>query len=323
MDENLDERPLPDPPAQAGDLHALPFIGFEVIRLALDAETPVSRLEDVIRTDVALTQRLLRVANSAFYSRSHAARTVREAVVTLGVTQLRRVALATSVLDFAGRGATRGFDRMGFFTHSLVVGALAQELAEATGYEDPPVAFVAGLLHDVGKPFFDQHYAEPFAKALALAQRERLPLYEAERRVFSKEVHPRLADHAAMGRWAMQTWKLPDPYPEIVGLHHEERALASNPLLRVVCAANHLARVLGAGADGSGDEPRLEIERVDLGLSRERLAQAVRKGMDVARPMAVAVGPQILIPAVDAFCDSLVQGPGADAGGAEAVQGHA
>ena len=149
---------IPDDAPGTPDLKTVPFIGFEVIRLALAPDTDAAHLESVVQTDVALTQRLLRIANSARYGRGYPVQTVREAVVHLGFNELRRVAVATSVLDLAGRGSAEGFDRLGFFLHSLAVGALAQEISEAVGFEDPPIAFVAGLLHDVGKAFFDQHY---------------------------------------------------------------------------------------------------------------------------------------------------------------------
>ena len=219
LDRNTDLPPLPDPETQ--DLKALPFVGFEVVRLALDPDTSVPRLEAVIQTDVALTQRLLRVANSAYYGRGYPVQSIREAVVHLGLSELRRITVTTSVLDFMADGLTPEFDRHGFFVHCLSVGAISQEIADALGYEDPPIAFVAGLLHDVGKTFFDQHYPETFGKALRLARSERMSLRDAERAVFAREVHPLLADHAAMGRWALRSWKLPEVFADVAGRHHE------------------------------------------------------------------------------------------------------
>ena len=324
--EELDPLESPPPPLleETPDLKALPFVGFEVVRLALDPNASTSRLQSVIQTDVALTQRLLRVANSAFYRRGYPVQTVREAVVHLGLTELRRITITTSVLDFMSDGLTPEFDRRGFFVHCLAVGALSQSLSEALGYEDPPIAFVAGLLHDVGKTFFDQHYPEPFGKALRIARTERISLLEAERRVFAEELHPRLADHAAMGRWAQQSWRLPAVFADVAGRHHEDPVGNADLLVRIVQCADAVARHLELGSSGCGDSAPWPMDLLSPLLAGAPLVEAIQSALELTRRMGEVGGVKINCPQADALYAALMSGGSEeeDEGEADLRLGH-
>ena len=296
---------LPEAPEQAPDLKAQPLVGLEVVRRALDPRSSAADIEEVVRTDVALSQRLLRVANSAFYRRGYPIQTVREAVVHLGFQELRRVAVTTSVMDFMTSGFAPGFDRRAFFVHCLATASVAQELSEMLGYEDPPVAFVGGLLHDVGKTFFDQHYAESFGKALRWAAADSIPLFEAERRVFGKEVHDRFRDHAAMGQWALRTWGLPEGFVQVAGQHHDEQGEHPDFLVDVVQCADVLVQNLGLGASGNGALPEWSARFAALRLSADQLLGAVQQGVQTAQRMAGVVGETLDVAGVDAFCSGI------------------
>ncbi|MBI5837432.1 MAG: HDOD domain-containing protein [Candidatus Eisenbacteria bacterium] len=300
---------LPEAPARAPDLKAPPLAGLEVIRRALDPRSCAADIEGVVRSDVALSQRLLRIANSAFYRRGYPIQTVREAVVHLGFHELRRVALTTSVQDFMQGGFAPGFDRHGFFVHCLAVASLSQALSETLGHEDPPVAFAAGLLHDIGKNFFDQHYPEPFGKALRWAASGGTSLVEAERRVFTRDVHPRLRDHAAMGRWALQAWELPATFIEVAGRHHDEPGSGADFLVQVVQCADVLAQNLGLGASGNGAAPGWHDEFSALGLSALDLVDAIGEGVKTAQRMGEVAGETLDISGVELFCAGVVAEP--------------
>jgi putative nucleotidyltransferase with HDIG domain len=306
---------LPDAPAQVPDIKAPPLVGLEVIRRALDPKCNAADIESVVRTDVALTQRLLRVANSAYYRRGYPIQTVREAVVHLGFQELRRVAVTTSVQDFMTAGFAPGFDRHAFFVHSLAVASLAQELSTALGYEDPPVAFVAGLLHDVGKNFFDQHYPEPFGKSLRWAGAEHLQLFEAEQRVFGKEVHDRFRDHAAMGMWALRAWNLPESFAQVAGHHHDPAGTSPDFLVEVVQCANGLAQNLGLGASGNGALPEWSAGTAAMRLTADRLIAVIQEGILTTQRMCELVGETADVSGVEAFCagiGSAAEDPGAE-----------
>jgi putative nucleotidyltransferase with HDIG domain len=304
----------PDLRLEAGDLKTLPLVGLEVLRRAFNPRSNAADIESIVHTDVALTQRLLRVANSALYRRTHPVHTVREAVVHLGLTELRRIVITTSVLDIMSKGLTRDFDRRGFFVHCLGVAAISQELSDALGFEDPPVAFVAGLLHDVGKTFFDQHYPEPFGKALALARTAHLPLLEAERRIFPQEVHPTLSDHTAMGRWALRAWKLPETLAEVAGRHHETPGPDMPFLVQVVQCSDALAQNLGLGRSGNGCNPVWPVDFESLGLDARELLEVIQESLDSCALLGEVAGVPIVADSAEAFCSTLASGTAEDEG---------
>ena len=304
----------PDLRLEPGDLKTIPLVGIEVLRRAFNPRSNAADIESIVRTDVALTQRLLRVANSALYRRTYPVHTVREAVVHLGLTELRRIVITTSVLDIMSKGLTRDFDRRGFFVHCLGVAAISQELSEALGFEDPPVAFVAGLLHDVGKTFFDQHYPEPFGKALALARNSHITILDAERRIFPAEVHPTLSDHTAMGRWALRAWKLPETLAEVAGRHHEAPGPDVPFLVQVIQCADALAHNLGLGQSGNGCGPVWPVQFEALGLDGRDMVEVIQESLDSCALLGEVSGVPVVAQSAEAFCSTLLSGTGEDEG---------
>jgi hypothetical protein len=149
----------------ARDLPSLPEVAVKVSRLADDPNASAASIARVIATDQGLTARILRLANSALYGVARRVGTVQEAVVILGLGTIRNLTLAASIYPALG-AAVPGYDlaKGELWRHSVAAALCAQELARRmpraprpgagaapSAAVSPDEAFVAGLLHDIGK----------------------------------------------------------------------------------------------------------------------------------------------------------------------------
>lgn len=227
MDANLTG--LVDDIATTCDLPPLPAAAARALTLARDPDSSSESLARVVSTDPALAARVLAMSRSVTYLRRQPPRTLQEAIATVGLRALRRILIAASA-----RAAYRADDQVAqsLWAHSLAAGLAAEELSKAMGGSaSAGDAFIAGLLHDIGKLVL--HLSNPAAFATLGVFDE-----EAERRLFGTthdEIGGRLAE-----KWGLE----PDIVAGILG-HHDP---AGSPLAVCVGRADQLAMEIGYGS---------------------------------------------------------------------------
>lgn len=247
------------------DLAPLKAVATKAIQLAEDERSAAMDLAAVISSDQALTARLLKLSNSAYYGYARRISNVREAVILLGMRTVRSVAISTAIIDafrLPHLGQAR-FDQDLFWAHSVTVGIIAETIARETRVVRPEDAFTAGVLHDIGKLAMMLAAPEAFAELLDLVEHENMKYREAEAAVFG-------FGHELVGARLAQRWKFPEPLVAAIQAHHEP-APAIESMSHVVAAANLVANRegLAAGFDYTGDPER-------------RPAQAVPPACDIA-----------------------------------------
>ncbi len=219
-------------------LPPLPEVAWRILEMTSDLYLGAGGLSELIERDQALTARVLRIANSAFFRRTREIRTVRDASVLLGNRRIRGIVVAAS-LGGVVRKTPQG---RRLWEHALGTALAAREIASLTRQVDPDEAFVAGLLHDVGKILFDLQFPQAFLEATACAEANPdLSTLEAERAYLGWT-------HTEAGELVAETWNLPQPVSEVVICHHEpERSVPFRDLCTMVRAANWLCHSLGIG----------------------------------------------------------------------------
>src|SRR5437763_296065 len=139
---------------------------FEMIpRLLLlldDENTDSEALATIIRVDAGLTADILHVSNAAAFRGGRAIETLEEAIIRLGLRELYRAVMRVIASPVLNSGQEMGLERLNLWSHSLACALAAQTIATQTGYEDPEVAFTAGLLHDLGKMVLAQALRAPY-----------------------------------------------------------------------------------------------------------------------------------------------------------------
>jgi len=232
----------------SADLPAMPKVAVQVTRLVDDKSSSATLVAKTLSTDQVLTARLLKMANSAYYGAPRRVSTVTDAIVLLGMRTIRDMAMAVSCQDLLGRAVTAYAIRRGdLWRHSLCVGFAAQHLARKARYQIAEEAFVAGLLHDIGKVLISLRLSDEFAEIHRLSTEEDgMAFHEAERKVLG-------FDHAQVGARMAELWNLPPLLVSCIRYHHEP---ASDPEKSKLTSIVHLADVLcmmlgiGLGEDG-------------------------------------------------------------------------
>lgn len=244
------------------ELGACPYVVTKILSVSKDTNTGARDLAHVVGTDHALTSKLLKIANSAMYGAKGKITQISQAVTRTGFRSVLELAMGISVTEaFTRKGAAKGgLDRPAFWTHSLAVGLVARRLAMFAKRESAEEAFVAGLLHDIGKPLLEECFPTEYRHALDLAAALKMPIRSAEREVFG-------ADHCFFGGLLMKSWGLPAPIVGAVSHHHnlDRMKRLEDVDQRHLVGTIHLADALCKAARlGSGGDLLIEETPDDL-----------------------------------------------------------
>ncbi len=196
--------------SEISELRPLPAVAARAIGLAESDQFSAHELAQAISADQALSSKMLRLANSAYYGFPRRITTVRDAVILLGFRAVRSATLAACVIDTLP--GNRKLDRNAFWQFAVTVGMLAEVLANATGQHDDE-AFTAGVLHNIGRLALSQHRPEELERARALAAEHGVPVIEAERDIFG-------FTDAELGGGMALMWNFPRELAEAVAQHH-------------------------------------------------------------------------------------------------------
>lgn len=264
--------PLEALQARVVQLPPLPEV-VNVMMQALNREdASIARCADLLQRDPALTARVLRLANSAFYGVPGRVASVHNAINLIGLRSLRSlvatVALTQQFPAAPGSAAALGV----FWRHTVAVAFASRALAAAHGL-DEELAYTAGLLHDVGRLVLAAHFPAAHAAVLQAArQAGGGPLLE-------REVTG--TDHAEVGALVAAHWHLPAAVVDVIARHHRpDEAATACTLLDVVHVADVLAHGLGHTHEARPNPPpaqpgpwhRVGLER----LPQDALVQQVQ-----------------------------------------------
>jgi HD-like signal output (HDOD) protein len=215
------------------DLPTIPAVLSRILSV-LDGERSSARdLVEVIEHDQALTSKVLKLANSAFFGFSRHVATIPRAVVLLGFATVRNLAMGVKVWDaLAGAGRHREMAET-LWAHSALVAAGARLIAARVRGVDPDASFTSGLLHDVGKLVISLKLGMPYWALLRRATAESCAVDVLEREHLG-------VDHAQVGGWLMDAWRLPPGVVAAVRLHHAPPAEPEWSPARVINVADRL-----------------------------------------------------------------------------------
>lgn len=231
----------------AGNLVSLPDIFIRINKLVEDPQSSLEDITKVVSQDPSFTVRLLRIANSPFYGFSSAIETVSRAVMLIGTSQVRNLALSTSVSHSFEGLPNELVSIDNFWKHSLYCALVARILAHRLRKTDPEALFTAGLLHDIGELVIFNRLPEQAKEVLTrvLDSGDEMPVFEAERQTMG-------FDHAQVGGELARQWKLPLLLQECIAHHHDILQAQNYP---VEAAMVHIANTLALLA---------EVDSIDL-----------------------------------------------------------
>ena len=165
------------------DIPTLPTIVLELNKYLRDPDSSIKTVCDTIEKDQAITLKILKLVNSAFYGFKSKISDLRNAVVLLGYNAVHNAIVSLSVINsFPKRVNLMDFDISQFWKHSLAVAVTSKNIAQLSKKESPDNCFVGGLLHDVGKVILAQYFPSLFESVWSTLQNDHLTFYEAEQK---------------------------------------------------------------------------------------------------------------------------------------------
>jgi putative nucleotidyltransferase with HDIG domain len=228
--------------AKVEDLKPLPATVTRALRLMEQPDVALTELADALATDQALTARILRLGNSAFYGCQKPAATLTQAIMRIGLETLRSILFTVSFSGLLGRRLAAYNAGSGvLWQHSLAVALCSRHLSQRAWPQRAEEIYVAGLLHDMGKLVLDQYLKADYARLQALIDVDGRPVMLAEREVFG-------VDHATVGAEMARRWRLPASLVDAIEWHHAGVPRVHLPEMPVlVHVADSLCMRLGLG----------------------------------------------------------------------------
>lgn len=206
---------------KAIELPALPHVVTEFVQRAADPNFDVAELARIVGKDSSLTVELLKHVNSAVYVMKNPVRSVKDAIVHIGINSARLHLLAVGMRAATRALQTKLINQRNFWNECLQKALFAREIAGIMRL-DPGLAFLGGLLQDYLLPVltnqFDQQYLQYMNEQSIHGQ----DLVEWERATFGW-------DHASAGAYFAAQWHFPDDLLCSIFYHHSLQSTLSEP----------------------------------------------------------------------------------------------
>lgn len=251
--------------AGAGNLPSVPSAFHDLMNKLQDSDWSAKEIATIIARDPAMSAKILQLSNSAFFGVRRRVTSISDAVVSLGLDTLKTLALGVGVFSVFTSNGPSSFSIEKFGRHGLLTAVLSRKIALAERFapQEAEDAFVAGLLHDIGRLGMISAMPAKYDAATLLSRTERLRMFEAERLVYG-------TTHTEVGTYILWLWGLPDNIVQTVAHHHfpADCPGTGTGTLLAVHAADALTHEHDSNDSGVASEERLDMDYIrSLGLA--------------------------------------------------------
>ena len=246
----------------------------------------MSDIAKAVEKDPSLSSKILRLINSSYYGLPQKMDSIHKCVTYLGINAIRNIAIGASICQalYPIEGNAL-FNLKVFWWHSLRCAVLSRLISKEIRYNNPEEAFLAGLLHDIGRLVLWVNYPKEYA-GLLKEHGDRPDL------LLAGEIRLGIT-HCEIGAWLLDRWNLQSFMVDAVLYHHQPTDKISNalPLVQIISVANALARtnipdhedVLGIAEKLCGISP-LQIDEI-LSRADEEVDEVARLlGVEIEAP---------------------------------------
>lgn len=221
---------------------AIPAVFLPLLKMLGNSAEEVN-VDEVVRLvsyDNTIAAQCLRVASSPLFGLAQLPRSIKGAVMSLGVRRVETI-LLTCCLGQAFPAEKWALDPEVFWRHSLGCAMVCRKFSEKLIAVDAEKAYMAGLLHDLGFMVNCLVFPKEFAATMECACQQGIPLHEAELATMG-------FTHCETGQALAEKWKLGDDVVEVIGHHHAvEQCQKAQPLVALVHLSDLLCRMRGLG----------------------------------------------------------------------------
>lgn len=190
----------------------------------------------------------------------------------LGMDGVRIAAARHGLIQCFPPGGGRRLERRAFWRHALVCARRCKDIAAISKRWNPAEAYLAGLLHDIGKVALDVLSEDGYSRIIEAVGAHGITALDAEQRELG-------ADHGQVGKWLIAWWGLPEPFAEAAWMHHHHPAALDGlpvaaDLIHIVAIADWMAHLADAARIGDAAIPDTIAWRCGaLGISQPHLSE--------------------------------------------------
>lgn len=199
---------------QGQDLCSLPEIYIRVSEMLDNPTATAPQIGETVQTDPAISSRILKMVNSAYYGLPNQVSSISKAIIILGRERLKQILIGSVLGSIFTSINNDGFSMTTFWQHSIKTAIIARELAlQGDDIDEQDAMFTAGLLHDIGRLIIADTLPDINIQIDELAERKRLDRAEAESQILG-------FTHADLGAALMRKWGFPELLICCTGDHH-------------------------------------------------------------------------------------------------------
>lgn len=191
-----------------------PEVCLRVTTAIHDEDTTLADLQTLVESDMALSGRLIQVANSAFFATRQRVASVRRAITLMGFVTVRELALGFFLNDEFSKLHSPGLPYPQLPQYAVASSVVAETIAQRTCPDLVGEAVCLGLLHESGVVVMAMAFGSQYHRMLAALPTTEQALADAETETFAM-------DHAKAGQLLLTGWKLSDSFTQAVASHHK------------------------------------------------------------------------------------------------------
>jgi putative nucleotidyltransferase with HDIG domain len=221
-------------------LRPIPQIALKILRRLGENTCDLRTVAPEVQKDQVLTAKILKLCNSPLFFHKEPVESIVQALILLGWNEFSKIVISVCVQD-QFLLASQGYSlcKGGLYYHAVAVAVISEALARRTGQADPMTAYVAGLIHDIGKVVLDQCVASIQPVFYRTLHQTGQLAEKVEKELFG-------IDHCEAGGWLAESWMLPETLQEAIRCHHTpELVCHQDKLVNIV----HMADLLAGGFD--------------------------------------------------------------------------
>ena len=233
--------------ANVDELPSLPSVYQELMEAVRSPDISLSDIGEIISRDMGMTTKILRLINSAYFGLRAEITDIPRSVSLLGLETIKSLVLGIQIFSqLDEKKIPKGFIES-LWSHSMTTGTFAKAIAqnEELGKDIADQAFVAGLLHDLGKIMFASNLTDQYREVIDSTTREGIPFTEAELQIIG-------TTHSEVGMYLAGLWGLDAGIIQAVAFHHNPEE--SHEMKFGSLTAVHVANVLDHANKAAGKQ---------------------------------------------------------------------
>lgn len=241
----------------------------EIIRCLDDENASIDALVRQVSNDIGLATGILKMANTHRFSMHGGIASVHDAVMLIGFKQIREMACMVGLMDNFPKNKSIVFDYANFWRHSIGVGVCASELAKHVISKqhglNPDVAFISGMLHDIGQLAVAVAVPDEYRAVIEYRASRDCTLTEAEEAVLGM-------DYAQIGAHLARKWEFPQIICTAIEKHHDPDAPPTSSMSDLVHIADVLCHALELGSYGKFIPPLSDYAMFRLNINFQQVS---------------------------------------------------